>query len=40
MWIIYTYIIFEREGPKFSYTTAECLNEDETQAAQQSPTQF
>ena len=38
MWMIY--ITFEREGPKFSITTAECWNEDETHAAQQSPTQF
>ena len=38
MWMIY--IKFERGGPKFSNTTPECWNEDETHAAQQSPTQF
>jgi hypothetical protein len=38
MWMIY--ILFEREGTKVSITTTECWNEDETHAAQQSPTQF
>ena len=38
MWMIY--ITFEREGPKFSNTAAECWNEDETHGAMQSPTHF